>query len=172
MLELPLIFTSKDVAYLVSLGEAQIKTELAAPGIREAVRMSNWPEYLGQNNYFWLEYRRACLLASEIIDSVKPRRAYTAEFTNRRHSKVDVDEIKNRANIVAIAETYTKLYKTGGTFTGLCPLHSEKHGSFVVHPDRQTWHCYGACNKGGDVISLVMAVESVDFKTAIQRLGG
>jgi hypothetical protein len=89
--------------------------------------------------------------------------------TNGRH--VNVESLKANLDIVQIAERYTRLSKSGNDFKGICPLHSEKKPSFVVHPDRQSWHCFG-CNTGGDSIALVMKAENVDFKGAAAILGG
>lgn len=83
---------------------------------------------------------------------------------------IDVEALKRNLDIVDIADRYTKLRKAGHNFTGLCPFHSEKRPSFMVYPEKQSWHCFGACNIGGDAISLVMKAENVDFKGAIERL--
>lgn len=50
-----------------------------------------------------------------------------------------------------------------------CPLHNEKSPSFVWYKDQNTFHCYG-CSANGDVIDLVMALEHVDFKGALNYL--
>lgn len=81
-----------------------------------------------------------------------------------------VDEIKQKIDIVEVVSHYTALTKSGKTFKGLCPFHSEKHSSFFVYPDQQSWHCFGACGTGGDVFSFVMKKEGVDFGEALRRL--
>jgi hypothetical protein len=93
--------------------------------------------------------------------------------TIKANSKfVDIDTLKSSVDIVSIAERYSSLKKSGNYFKGNCPLHRERTPSFFVYPERQTWHCFGACNTGGDVISLVMKVENTDFKGAVAILGG
>ncbi|MEN8614437.1 DNA primase [Dehalogenimonas sp. THU2] len=81
-----------------------------------------------------------------------------------------VTEIKNRADIVELISQYTPLSRSGKTLKGLCPFHSEKHGSFFVYPDNQTWHCFGACATGGDIFSFIMKKEGLTFGEALERL--
>jgi len=81
-----------------------------------------------------------------------------------------IDEVKQKIDIVDVASQYTKLIKAGRNFRGLCPLHSEKDPSFFVYPDQQSWHCFGACNTGGDAFSLVMKKQGIDFGEALQLL--
>ncbi len=81
-----------------------------------------------------------------------------------------VDEIKQRLDAVEVIGSYVALKKTGSTYKGLCPFHTEKTPSFVVFPDSQSWHCFGACSTGGDIFTFVMRHENLDFGEALKVL--
>ena len=81
-----------------------------------------------------------------------------------------IDEVKQKADIVEVIGQYTTLTKSGRNFRALCPFHSEKRPSFFVYPEQQSWHCFGACNTGGDVFSFITKKENMDFGDALRLL--
>src|ERR1051326_8874767 len=78
--------------------------------------------------------------------------------------------VKQQADIVRIVGEYVKLKRSGAqNYSGLCPFHSEKTGSFSVHATRQFYHCFG-CGASGDVFSFVQKIENITFPEAVRSV--
>ncbi len=76
--------------------------------------------------------------------------------------------VKDQADIVKIIGDYVKLRKTGAqNYTGLCPFHKEKTGSFSVNAIHRYFYCFG-CHEKGDVFTFVMKMDTLSFPEAVR----
>ncbi|PIS04650.1 MAG: DNA primase [Candidatus Buchananbacteria bacterium CG10_big_fil_rev_8_21_14_0_10_42_9] len=81
----------------------------------------------------------------------------------------EIDEIKNRVDVVDLISEYIQLKQAGTNWKGLCPFHTEKTPSFMVSKDKQFWHCFG-CSEGGDIFTFLQKIEHLDFPEALRIL--
>jgi DNA primase len=82
----------------------------------------------------------------------------------------DVEEVRNRADLIEIASQYMQLKRAGGgRFKALCPFHAEKTPSFTLDAAKGLFHCFG-CGKGGNVYNLVMELENLSFVETVEKL--
>ena len=86
---------------------------------------------------------------------------------------VNFSEVKERIPIpdaLAVLGLAERFDRKGDTLSGVCPLPGHKHGP---HPNPEQfkinrregvwlWHCFGDCQRGGDVVELVKAMTSYD----------
>ena len=81
------------------------------------------------------------------------------------------EEIKSRIDIVSYVQRHVpELKKAGRNHKACCPFHTEKTPSFIVNPERQSWHCFGACAEGGDLFTFAQKLHGWDFKEALHEL--
>jgi DNA primase len=80
-----------------------------------------------------------------------------------------IDDLRLQANILQVVQEYVPLKRAGTSYKGLCPFHSEKTPSFIVHPDKGFFHCFG-CGVGGDVFKFLELHEKVGFQDAVRLL--
>jgi DNA primase len=80
-----------------------------------------------------------------------------------------ISEIKTKLPAIEVVGETVALKRAGTLYKGLCPFHGEKTPSFIVTPDRETWHCFG-CGEHGDIFTFVMRRDGLEFREALQRL--
>ncbi len=81
----------------------------------------------------------------------------------------EVQLIKDKIDVAELVGEYVQLKPAGVNKKGLCPFHHEKTPSFMVSPERGSWHCFG-CGKGGDIFTFVQEMEGMEFREALKYL--
>lgn len=87
----------------------------------------------------------------------------------RRIPEEAIEQIRRHFDIVDLISEYVPLKRSGRSFVGLCPFHSEKTPSFSVSQTKQLYHCFG-CGAGGNAISFIMQIENLSFVEAVEHL--
>ncbi len=82
---------------------------------------------------------------------------------------MNLDEIKNKIDIIDVVQKYVKLKRVGKYYVGLCPFHKETKPSFYVSPEMQIFKCFG-CNLGGDVLRFLMKIENLTLPQILEKL--
>jgi DNA primase catalytic core len=82
-----------------------------------------------------------------------------------------IDRLKQEISLVRLVERQgITLKKHGKDYLGLCPFHDDREPSLVISPEKNLWHCLGACGEGGDVINWMMKSQGVSFRHAVELL--
>lgn len=89
--------------------------------------------------------------------------------SNNRFEFQEKIEIARRYPIEELARNNIELKQSGRNFISLCPFHNEKHASFYIYPETNSFYCFG-CGIGGDILKLTMHLHGVEFKEAVQML--
>lgn len=85
------------------------------------------------------------------------------------------DEIKNRLDILSVADSMGLQTRKNGGYTWItCPCHRNFVGkddnsptNCIVNKDN-TYHCF-ACNHSGDIFDMIMQYKNVSFKEAMEE---
>lgn len=80
-----------------------------------------------------------------------------------------VEEVRQRADIVAIIGEVVPLQRAGKDYRALCPFHEERTPSFYVVPSKGFYTCFG-CGASGDVFSFVRQKLGLDFTEAVRHV--
>lgn len=83
-----------------------------------------------------------------------------------------LDRIKTDVRLAElVAAEGVKLSRHGASdLVGRCPFHEDDTPSLVITPDKNLWHCMGACQTGGSPIDWVMKARNLSFRDAVDEL--
>ncbi|MGB3562398.1 MAG: CHC2 zinc finger domain-containing protein, partial [Thermoanaerobaculia bacterium] len=83
----------------------------------------------------------------------------------------ELEQLKRQVSVERLAAARgVELKRHGKDLLGLCPFHDDHEPSLVISPEKNLWHCLGACRQGGSVIDWVMKAEGVSFRHAVELL--
>jgi hypothetical protein len=83
----------------------------------------------------------------------------------------DKDFLKRHPSVIRLYASILgqQLQKEGPNYVALCPMHPDKSTkSFKIKvgpEDRNYWHCFGTCSRGGDIFDLLMLIKPDRFKS-------
>lgn len=90
-----------------------------------------------------------------------------------RVAEDDINRIKREILVQDLAvASGIELKRHGQNLLGRCPFHDDKTPSLVITPEKNLWHCMGACQTGGSVIDWVMKTKGLNFREAVDVLRG
>lgn len=88
-----------------------------------------------------------------------------------RIPEAEIERLKAEISLERLAEARgVQLKRHGADLMGLCPFHDDHTPSLVISPEKNLWHCLGACQAGGTVIDWVMRAEGISFRHAVELL--
>lgn len=176
-------YKTEHFRHLISLAEefpflsAQLPEFKTIKSIQEQIKifrgyimeMSNKEKKMMRLENPWRHYKAIIALLLVGIKNLEreiKKRQYKGPTKN---SGSNADDVK-RAKEVPIEFLYQgKLVKKGNRATGPCPFHKEKHSSFVIYLDQNSFFCYG-CGAGGDVIDYLCRKDNLKFFEAVKKL--
>ncbi len=78
-------------------------------------------------------------------------------------------QILDTANILEVVSDFISLRRSGVSYVGLCPFHSDRKPSFYVSPSKNVCKCF-ACGEGGSPVHFVMKHEQLSYQEALRYL--
>lgn len=100
------------------------------------------------------------------------RHLFTDRSKKERQQGVLWEDSVHRARsfpIEQVARGQLELKACGSKYSSRCPFHEEKHASFFLYPETNTYYCFG-CQAHGDAINLAMHLHNLTFKDAVSLL--
>lgn len=77
--------------------------------------------------------------------------------------------IIDAAQILDVVSDFVSLRRSGVSYVGLCPFHSDRRPSFYVSPSKNVCKCF-SCGEGGSPIHFLMKHEQLSYTEALRYL--
>jgi len=124
------------------------------------------------SRYFWRQWVKATEGAELLKTEKHITRLKRLAFVSS--GKVSKNSITEEQIQMALRKPIENLInkpmrKSGNKLVGLCPFHREKHPSFYIYTETNSYFCFG-CNQGGNAINFARLLYSYSFKEAVEYL--
>ncbi|CRF47796.1 DNA primase [Helicobacter heilmannii] len=80
---------------------------------------------------------------------------------------LNLRDLRESLDIVEVIGHFIELKRIGFMYKAKCPFHTERTASFMVHPHKRFFYCFG-CQASGDAIGFVRQYEGVEFIEAVE----
>lgn len=94
--------------------------------------------------------------------------------TSDRGGWVDFKDVRSRVSLEDVLVRYyrvKRLKRNGTKLTGPCPVHGgDNPRAFHADLDKQVWHCFTGCGRGGNQLDLVALKDDLTIRDAALRL--
>lgn len=124
------------------------------------------------SRYFWRQW----IKATEGADLLKTKKQITRlkRLLFVSSGKVSKNSLTEEQIQIALNKPIENLInkplrKSGKKLVGLCPFHEEKHPSFYIYTETNSYYCFG-CNQGGSAINFVKLLYGFSFREAVEYL--
>lgn len=77
--------------------------------------------------------------------------------------------ILDAAQILDVVSDFVSLRRSGVSYVGLCPFHSDRRPSFYVSPAKNVCKCF-SCGEGGSPVHFLMKHEQLSYTEALRYL--
>jgi DNA primase len=95
-------------------------------------------------------------------------------MAHKRQYRVDFAAVKRAVPLERVLSHYgllEGLKRVGSQLTGSCPIHNgSNRKQFVVDLNKDSWRCFGDCDRGGGTLELVAEIERVGIYEAATRI--
>ena len=87
-----------------------------------------------------------------------------------RISQQTLESIKNKISLSQFISRYANVkHKRGSDYSCCCPFHDEKTPSFIIHDDKQFFHCFG-CGVSGDIFKFVQLYDHLSWYESVLKV--
>ena len=90
-----------------------------------------------------------------------------------QRTRLNMKCLKDTVLVTQAIERYLKypLKRDGTGYATSCPIHDGNNKrAFRVSADGRAWYCHGACQRGGNVLDLIAALEQCSIVEAAVML--